>query len=165
MADHPDELRSLLAHYNLPVDVCYEQVSDVHLEEISGSHCKDWRRLPPHLELESIMASDIDRKQVGEGERRREFFFGWKERRGSGATYGSLIRALLQIRCRQDAESICKLLQASTSGGGVSGATSSAAGVVELQLTATPDLQRDETVRKGQQKSMYLIATVYNITA
>ena len=104
-------------HYQLAADVCSKQISDVHLEKISRSHCKDWRRLPPHLEIETIVASDIDRYQVGEDEKRREFFFCWKQRKGYGATYLYLIRGLLKIGSRQDAESVCKLLQPSMSGG------------------------------------------------
>ena len=105
---------SLLAHYQLTADVCSKQVSDVHLEEISRSCCKHWKRLPPHLDLETIVVDDIDHKQVGEDEKRRLFFFGWKERRGSGASYVCLIRALLKIGSRQDAESVCRLLQPSS---------------------------------------------------
>ena len=101
----------MLHHYNLTEDVCGQQVSPVHLEDISRSHCKHWRKLPAHLGLPEIMASDIDRKQVEESEKRHIFFFGWKDRKGSDATYRSLISALLKIDCRQDAESICKLLQ------------------------------------------------------
>ena len=109
------EFSVLLQHYQLTADICSEQISDVHLEQISHSHCEDWRRLPPHLELETIMASDIDRKQVAEDEKRQEFFFAWKKTNGSGATYKNLIEALLKIGCKQDAESICMLLQVSTS--------------------------------------------------
>ena len=118
MTDHPCDLSTLLLLYKLSAGVCREQVSDVHLEQISRSHCKDWRKLPPHLELEAIIVSDIGRMQVGEGEKRQEFFSSWKIRKGSGATYECLIRALLKIECRQDAESICKLLQAPISCGG-----------------------------------------------
>ena len=120
MTDHPCDLSTLLLLYKLSAGVCREQVSDVHLEQISRSHCKDWRKLPPHLELEDIIVSDIDRKQVivSEDEKRQEFFFSWKRRKGSGATYEHLIGALLMIECRQDAESICKLLQAPISRGG-----------------------------------------------
>ena len=117
MAHCPHDLSSLLLQYKLPADVCSAQVSDVHLEEISRSHCKNWRRLPSHLELEDIVVSDIDHKQVDEAEKRREFFFEWKKRNGSGASYRCLIRALLDVSYRQDAESICKILQESISSG------------------------------------------------
>lgn len=112
MAARPISL--LLQQYNLPEEACSQQVSDVHLEMISRSHCKNWKRLPVYLELACTVASDIDRKQVEESEKRIEFFSGWKEQKGSAATYESLINALLTINCRQDAEYVCELLQVSS---------------------------------------------------
>ena len=158
MAHCPHDLSSLLLQYKLPADICSAQVSDVHLEEISRSHCKDWKNLPPHLQLDTIMASDINRMQVGEAEKRREFLFGWKESKGSDATYGSLIRALLKIKCRQDAESICELLQWPTSlisDQGSSGAVSIImAGAVKSKSTATHTLDlREDVLQKRQHES------------
>ena len=90
-------------HYQLTADVCSKQISDVHLEKISRSHCKDWRRLPPHLEIETIVASDIDRYQVGKDEKRREFFFCWN--RGKAMELLICISLALedreQTRCRK----------------------------------------------------------------
>ena len=107
-------VRSPLAHYQLTADIYKEQVSDVHLEKISRSLCKDWKRLPSHLEMKTIVADDIDCKQVNEGEKRRQFLVKWKEIKGSSASYECLIRALLEIESRQDAERVCELLQASS---------------------------------------------------
>jgi hypothetical protein len=89
-------------------------VSDAHLEEISRSSCKQWKSLPSHLDLETIVASDIDRSQKDEREKRHDFFKKWKDIKGSGATYKQLINALLKIKCVQDAEKICQLLKEST---------------------------------------------------
>ena len=87
---------------------------------------------------------------MDEGEKRREFFLGWKEKKGSGATYGCLIRALLKIKSRQDAESICKLLQASTS---AQRSCCGRADTVEPHK-ATLNLQEDKAPHKRQHESM-----------
>ena len=105
-----DSEKALLQHYNLTEESCSRPVSDVHLEEISRSHCRDWKRLPPYLGMATIMADDIDHMPVAESEKRHQFFKTWKREKGSGATYRALIRALLIIKARQDAESICKIL-------------------------------------------------------
>ncbi len=63
--------------------------------------------------MEKIVADDIACSFTTEEERRFEFFSEWKKRRGSEATYKSLICALLAIKSREDAEGVCKLLQAS----------------------------------------------------
>ena len=52
---------------------------------------------------------DIDQGPGGEDEKRRNFFFKWRDTKGSGATYKTLISALLEIDCREDAENVCKL--------------------------------------------------------
>ncbi len=88
------------------------QVSDTHLEDIPRSSCTDWRRLGYRLELGSIVVSDIERTFHTEEEKRYGFFREWKRRQGSGGTYEKLIRALLEIKCREDAEYVGGLLKA-----------------------------------------------------
>ena len=83
-----------------------DQVSDEHLETISRSCCEKWKSLPAHLELETIVASDIDKKQKDEDEKRHDFFKKWKLTKGSAATYGKLISALEKINCMDDAEKV-----------------------------------------------------------
>ena len=61
------------------------------------------------------MKDDIDRKGIGESEKRLDYFTEWKEQKGSAATYKSLIRALLKIGCRDDAEYVYQLSQSSGS--------------------------------------------------
>ncbi len=90
---------------------CKEQVSDDHLEIISRSHCKHWRRLPAHLGLKHNVAEDIDKGPGDEGEKRHKFLLQWKEIKDFEATYKHLIYALLQIQCKQDAGSVCKILR------------------------------------------------------
>lgn len=105
------EYCSLLKQHKLTEGICNKQVSDGHLEEISRYHCKDWKSLPSHLGLNTIVAEDIDRSKVAEKEKRHTFLLGWKKIEGSRATYKRLITALLKIDCREDAEGVCTLLQ------------------------------------------------------
>ena len=102
-----------MSRYRLTERQYNQQVSDTHLERLSRSGCKQWKSLPPHLELETIVAEDIDKSQKGEREKRHEFLLAWKDMEGSGATYKQLITALLKIKCRQDAEKLCEMLKKS----------------------------------------------------
>ncbi len=88
-----------------------EVISDLHLDEITGSHLENWRSLPSRLELDEIAVSDIKRDYRVERERRKGLLMLWKERKGNGATYRILVAALLRIACRQDAEYIVTLLR------------------------------------------------------
>ena len=103
-------LKSLLASHHLSEEDINKQITDGHMEVISRSSCGKWRSLRPHLELDSIVVEDIDHMQSDECERRSKFFAIWKGKQGSRVTYKRLIRALLKIKCTQDAESVCKLL-------------------------------------------------------
>ena len=67
--------------------------------------------LPSHLGVPQIYVHDINRNSTEESERRSNFFFGWKELKGSAATYKALITALLDIDCREDAEGVCRFLK------------------------------------------------------
>ena len=40
----------------------------------------------------------------------QRFLERWKEKKGCDATYIKLINALLEVECRNDAESVCELL-------------------------------------------------------
>ena len=108
-------VNDLMVRYALTEEDCKMQISDFHQSKISQSHCSKWRLLPCHLGMEKIVVKDVDRVYAGEEETRFEFFSRWKETRGSDATYLSLISALLAIDCREDAESVCKLLGSSLS--------------------------------------------------
>lgn len=107
--------QAILKHYKLTETNCARPVSDGHLADISQSHCEHWRLLPSKLEMKSIVAKDIDREQKHENEKRLAFFEQWRQERGSDATYKCLILALLEIKCREDAESVCKILAKSLS--------------------------------------------------
>ena len=117
----------LMSQYRLTEGQCNQQVSDIHLEELSHSGSKQWKSLPPHLNLEAIAAEDIDKSLKGEREKRYEFLLKkWKEIGGSTATYRQLITALLKSKCRQDAEKLCEMLKESVPQSQLAIATASA---------------------------------------
>ena len=90
---------------------CKIKVRECHIEEISGGCCEHWKRLQPHLNMTKISVRDIDAKPVEAKEKRMEFFQSWVEQEGSDATYFKLIEALQTIKCKEDAEFVCSLLQ------------------------------------------------------
>ena len=104
---------SILRHYELTEEDCAQQISDAHLADISESHCEHWRSLPAQLKIKTIVAKDIDRGAKEENEKRHAFFEKWKQERGCDATYKCLILGLLEIKDRESAESVCKLLKKS----------------------------------------------------
>jgi hypothetical protein len=109
------ELEELLKYFHLSEKVSSQQVSDIHIKEISQAYCGKWRQLPPYLGVKTIDAKDIDRGPGDEEEKRSNFLNKWKDVKGLNATYKVLIGALLDTRCRNDAEGVCKILQAASS--------------------------------------------------
>lgn len=104
-----EQLADLYNTYGLTDEDCDKKVSDRHLEKISRSLCKEWKRLYPYLGMTRIEVDDIVCKQDEESVKRHAFFLKWKEK-GSKATYKALLGALLEINSREDSEGICKLL-------------------------------------------------------
>ena len=92
-----------------------KEISDLHLEEIARETCTCWRSLPPHLGIETNLVKDIERDFSKEVDRRRELFDQWKQRKGSEATYRNLVKALLYLKERRDADYVCKLLRQTVS--------------------------------------------------
>ena len=103
-------LPELKSHYGMTEGHCDQPVSDIHLEELSRTGCKQWKSLPPHLKVKTIVAEDIDKGQKEPAMKRYEFLLKWKEIKGSNATYRHLLTALLKINCGQDAEKLCEML-------------------------------------------------------
>lgn len=101
----------LIAKFHLTEEDVNKQITDRHIEDISCTLCGKWRSLPAHLRLAIITVGDINRGSGDEREKRRIFLTTWKEQKGSNATYIRLINALLKIKCAEDAESVCKLLE------------------------------------------------------
>ena len=104
-------VESLIVNYHLTEEGVNKQITDRHMEVISRSSCKKWRSLPAHLDLDSIVEEDIDRLSVNEDQKRHTFFTTWKAKKGSEATYKRLMNALLITECKEDAESLCRLLK------------------------------------------------------
>ncbi len=101
----------MLETFSLLEEDTVKRVSDTHMEEIARSYCSRWRMLYSYLEVDKIVVSDVDHMSVSEGEKRHAFFAAWRERKGSDATYGRLLHALLKTGCRKDAEGVCELLK------------------------------------------------------
>ena len=97
--------------YHLTEEEVSIKITDRHIVDISISLCTKWKFLPAYLGLAANIAKDIDRKPVNEEEKRLTFLTTWKEKKGSEATYKSLIGALLDIECRDEAGSVCELLK------------------------------------------------------
>ena len=108
----PEEsFSSLLSCYGLIEESCNQPVLSDHLDDISRLCHKYWRKLPAHLGYKpGIMISDIDYMHSNEAKAYR-FLVKWKEIMGSEATYSRLIKALLNIDCRLDAEKVCAMLK------------------------------------------------------
>lgn len=62
---------SLLEQYQLLQEDVNRQITDIHIDEISRSHCKKWKSLPAYMEMEGIVASDIEKKLIEEDEKRK----------------------------------------------------------------------------------------------
>ena len=110
MADPNAEYLKLMSHFGLTDRNCQQEVTEKHLGDIP---CSQWERLPPYLNIRkptSTVVSDVQRNHHTEEEKRVGFFRKWKKENGFDATYEVLIRGLLGINCRSEAEEVCKLL-------------------------------------------------------
>ena len=106
-------MNSMMAYFEISEENLNHVISDRHIEKISNSSCEKWRSLPPYLEMETIAAKDVDRDHSAsdECEKRCSFLKKWKKMKGVKATYKSLICALLEIKCTEEAEGVCKMLK------------------------------------------------------
>ena len=103
---------SFQSYCGLTEEEVSKKITDEHIEVISRSLCSQWKSLPAHLGLATIVVDDIDKSNVmDEREKRDKFLRTWKKEKGSEATYKKLIDGLLTIKCREDAEAVCKLLK------------------------------------------------------
>ena len=108
----PAALQQVLEEYNLSDEDVRRTLSDLLLEKVSTLYF-DLKALPAYLELESGVVEDIERdpRLLEEPERRREFLKKWRTIRGAGATYRRLVGALLHMRNRDAAETVCKFVK------------------------------------------------------
>ena len=105
-------LESLIVKYHLTDEDVSKLITDEHIEVISSSTslCSQWKSLPEHLGLDTTIVGDIDSTPVTKTEK-KDYFTTWKKEQRTSATYRKLICALLEIPCKQDAESVCQLLK------------------------------------------------------
>ena len=115
LAELTDPLSDLLESYKLSVQECQRKITEVHLQEIARSCCKDWKWLGPYLKINKVEVNDIDSKNAEERDKRLNFLHVWVEREGSDASYYRLINALLKNGKREDAEFVCALVQVKAS--------------------------------------------------
>ena len=99
--------------FGLKEEDCTRVVTDDHLVKFTEDYGEDWRLIHAYLELKSIVARDIDKKNVDERNKRFGFFTKWKTLKLSGATYERLVCALLKVGNRVDAEAVCEMLLSS----------------------------------------------------
>ena len=110
-------ISTFVAHYGLTEEYCKREVSDSDIIKITRSLHGKWKsQLPPLLEMDPIVVTDIVGAPgyMSDEDKRLAFFKEWKQRKGFNATYKALISALLEIECRQDAGSVCKILKKTT---------------------------------------------------
>ncbi len=107
-----DAVKTLMESFGLREEDYSREMTEAHLEEFTHDYGENWRTIHAHLDIKSIVARDIDRKE-NEGEKRYAFFIKWKSLKCSGATYKKLVYALLKINCRNDAEAVCVMLRSS----------------------------------------------------
>lgn len=91
IASQLNAMTQLMQEYQLSDAEVGKKVTDTHLEELSRAHCKKWRHLPSHLDLDNTIKEDIDRKPGDEREKRHDFLTEWKQRKGAEATYKALV--------------------------------------------------------------------------
>lgn len=101
----------LMVYYDITEHQCNKQISEIHIRDISRSACRKWRSLVAYLGMKEIVISDIEHESTSEEERRCNLFSLWRDEHGYEATYRVLIDALLEMKCRSDAEYVCQLLQ------------------------------------------------------
>ncbi len=112
------DLGSTLDRYQLTEEDVVKQVSDLHLQDIVRSKAIEWECLPVRLGMENptTVVKDIKDEVQDSPKRRAEFFSRWQKEKGTGASYKSLVNALLRINCKLDAEYVCQLAASKESG-------------------------------------------------
>ena len=108
--------KNLLKQYQLTEQDCNKMISDNHLEFISDNFCDGttWKSLPTYLGIPRSVACDINAMALDEREKRRTFYYKWRQMKGSKATYSRLVKSFLKIHRRLDAEEVLKQLRGST---------------------------------------------------
>lgn len=104
-------ISEIVQHYGLGEEELLQEVTSQHLGDLCRDRPIQWQQLSDILlENSKTAVNDIERTGKSEPEKRRDFFKLWQSQKGSSANYEALIRALLRIQCRGDAEYVCKQL-------------------------------------------------------
>ena len=109
----PSRLDSLLVTHGVAREDSDKQIGDKDIDKISQSCGFPYGRLSSYLGMKQVCAQDAKQDGKSEPDRRAGLLEGWKQLKGSDATYRALIAALLEMERRDDAEVICKLLKES----------------------------------------------------
>ena len=139
------QFSNLIAHFKLTEEDCEREVSDTDIVKIASSLHGKWKsQLPPLLGMDPIVVTDIVGAPgyISEEDRRLAFFKEWKQQNGFDSTYKTIISALLEIKCRQDAENVCKILKEATLTASTSQVSASinTNGMPNSPVATTPDV-------------------------
>ena len=112
-------ISTLMDNYELTEEDCMRKVSDTDIGKIARSLHGKWKsQLPPLLGMDAIVVTNIlevPGHNMSEEDRRVAFFNEWKQQKGSDACYKILISSLLEVKRREDAESVCMILKETSS--------------------------------------------------
>lgn len=108
---HKTCAHDLMRRFRLEEKDCNQEIEDAHGESIFSKLCGQWKFLITVLELPKVWKDDLQQDCRNEADRRVNFFSKWKKKDGSSVTYIRLIRALLDINNKEDAEEVCKFLK------------------------------------------------------
>ena len=87
------------------------EATEDHLEVLAREGYFDWKALRPHLGLSHGHEQDISRSERDYADQRRACLYKWKVVKGSGATYGELIKAANKIGNRKFAETVEEVMK------------------------------------------------------
>ena len=107
----PSELEPLLVRHKVSREDSNKKISDKDIEKISRTCGFPCERLSSYLGMKQVCAEDTKKNGKSELDRRASLLQGWKQMKGTDATYRALIAAFLELERRDDAEAICTLLR------------------------------------------------------
>ena len=108
MALTHNQVQLIAAKVGLGADELSKPCEDC-LFPLLANHVHSWRLVFSSL-LSDIDLDDVDKKNQSEQEKRVAALRKWKTRNGHGATYGILVKAILNSGRMDQAELLCQLL-------------------------------------------------------
>ena len=130
----------LVGYYGLTEEDCKRKVSSTDIVKIASAIHGKWdSKLDALLGLDPIVVTNVKEDYKCEEDGRLAFFKEWKQRKWFAATYHTLISALLEIECRQDAGRVCEILKETISAAPQDQASTSASATSSLVPT-TPGM-------------------------